>query len=162
MGHIHKRFTDEQVKILFQGYCQGQLNREHVQELLDISRSRFFVLLKKYRQDPDRFSVVYHRSTAARLTAEAETEIKKALLREKEILEDPELPISGYNYTALRDRLREKGIQVSVTTIIDRAQKLKCHKPRPKRKTHDREVLTASPGALIQHDASTHKWSPFA
>jgi hypothetical protein len=89
-------------------------------------------------------------------------EIERELLREKEIVEDKRLPISGYNYSALRDRLKKKGIEVSVTTIIDRAKRLGCYKPRKKRKTHDREVLTASIGALIQHDSSLHLWSPFA
>jgi hypothetical protein len=58
--------------------------------------------------------------------------------------------------------LETKGIKVSVTTIIDRAKKLDCHKPRRRRRVHDREVLTASIGALIQHDASTHLWCPQA
>ena len=86
------------------------------------------------------------------------------MLKEKAIVEDPDLPISGYNYAAIRDRLykKGKGIEVSVTTIIDRAKKLDCHKARKKRKAHDREVLTSSIGDLIQHDASLHKWSPFA
>lgn len=87
---------------------------------------------------------------------------EKGLLREKEIVEDPDLPISGYNYTALRDRLIKEGIEVSITTIIDRAKKLDCHKPRRKRKVHGREVLTASVGALVQHDASLHMWSPMS
>jgi hypothetical protein len=91
-----------------------------------------------------------------------ETEIEHALLREKEIVEDPDLPISGYNYTAIKDRLEKKGIQVSVTTIIKRAKQLDCHKPRKKKKVHDREVLTASIGALIQHDSSLHQWSPLS
>jgi hypothetical protein len=53
-------------------------------------------------------------------------------------------------------------MQVSLTTIIKRAKKLDCHIPRRKRKTHDRIVLTASIGALIQHDSSLHQWSPYA
>ena len=162
MNQIHKRFTDEQVKILFEGYCQGKINRADIQEMLSIGKSRFFALLKEYRRDPGAFSVAYQRRTSARLPADVETEIKDALLREKEIVEDPDLPISGYNYSALRDRLVKKGIGVSVTTIIDRAKKLGCHKPRRKRKVHDREVLTASIGALVQHDSSLHQWSPFA
>ncbi|HUW08884.1 MAG TPA: hypothetical protein VM537_04100, partial [Anaerolineae bacterium] len=83
-------------------------------------------------------------------------------LREKAIVEDPDLPISSYNYTAIQDRLEADKIKVSLTTIIDRAKKLDCHTPRRKRKAHDREVLTSSIGALIQHDASTHLWCPLA
>ena len=41
MSQIHKRFTDEQVKVLFQGYCQGQFARIDLQELLGTAKSRF-------------------------------------------------------------------------------------------------------------------------
>jgi hypothetical protein len=130
--------------------------------MLGISKTRFFTLLKKYRQDPEAFSVAYERHTPGKLSADVEAAIERELLREKEIVEDKRLPISGYNYSALRDRLKREGIKVSVTTIIDRAKRLSCYKPRKKRKAHDREVVTASIGALIQHDSSLHLWSPFA
>jgi len=162
MSHVHKRFSDEQVKVLLQGYCQGQLSRAELQELLAIGKSRFFALVKVYREDPETFSVAYVRCTPARLSLEVEATLERALLREKSVVDDPDLPISGYNYTAMRDRLERQGIAVSLTTIIDRAKRLQCYKPRRRRKTHDREVLTASVGALVQHDASTHLWSPFA
>jgi hypothetical protein len=162
MTHLHKRFTDGQVKVLLHGYCQGLLGRAEIQEMLDIGKTRFFALLKEYRQDREAFSVAYERRAAGRLPAAAEAEIERQLLREKVIVEDERLPISGYNYSALRDRLAKKDVKVSVTTIIDRAKRLDCYKSRKKRKTHDREVLTASTGALIQHDSSLHLWSPFA
>jgi len=162
MDQLHRRLTDEQIKVLLQSYCRGKMSRAQVQEMLGVGKTRFFALMKSYRQDPDSFSIAYERSTPARLSAEVEAEIEKALLEEKEIVQDPDLPISGYNYTALRDRIRKKGVDVSVTTIIKRAKKLGCHKPRRKRKVHDREVLTASIGALVQHDASLHLWSPLA
>ena len=162
MSQLHRRFTDEQVRVLFQSYCKGKMSRLDVQEILDISKSRFFVLLKEYRQNSETFSIAYKRRTHSRLSTEIENKIEMALLKEKEIVEDPDLPISGYNYTAMRDRLRKEGIEVSITTIIDRAKKLDCHQPRRKRKVHDREVLTASIGALVQHDASLHLWAPEA
>jgi hypothetical protein len=138
------------------------MKRTDVQETLGIGKSRFFCLLKEYRQAPETLAISYARSTPPRLTASAETEIKKELLREKKLVEDPRLPISGYNYCAVRDRLRKKGITVSATTITARAKALDCYRPRPKRKVHDREVLTTSVGALVQHDASLHLWSPYA
>jgi len=162
MSQVHKRFTDEQVKVLFQGYCQGQLARVDLQELLGIGKSHFFALLKAYREDPESFTIAYERSAPAKLSPEVEDAIRLALLREKSIVEDPDLPISSFNYTAIRDRLEAVGIKVSVTTIIDRAKKLECHKPRRRARVHDREVVTASIGALIQHDASTHLWCPQA
>lgn len=162
MSQIHKRFSDDQVRAFFQSYCQGTLSRADVEEVLEIGKTRFFSLLKKYRQNPDGFSLTYERSSPAKLSVKEEAEIKQALLEEKRIVEDPDLPISGFNYTAIRDRLSENGIKVSVTTIINRAKQYDCHKPRKKTKFHDREVLTASIGALIQHDASLHLWAPLA
>ena len=161
MAQVHKHFSDDQIRLLLRGYCQGLLKRDSVQEILGIGKTRFFALVKRYRADPVGFSVAYDRNTPGRLGPAVEAEIQKELLREKAIVEDIELPISGYNYSALRDRLQKNGIEVSVTTIIDRAKHLGCYKPRKKRKRHDREVLTASIGALIQHDTSLHRWSPF-
>ena len=118
MAQLHRRLTEEQIKVLLQGYCKGKMSSAHVQEMLGVGKTRFFALLKSYQQDPDAFSINYKRTSHARLSAEVEAEIEVALLREKEIVEDSDLPISGYNYTALRDRLRQKGIEISVTTII--------------------------------------------
>jgi len=130
--------------------------------VLEIGKTRFFALLRVFREDPKNFTIAYNRKTPAKLSSQAESKIKKALLREKKIVEDPDLPISGYNYTAIHDRLKKEGVQVSVPTIINRAKQLNCHKPRKKTKSHDREVLTESIGALIQHDASKHLWAPLA
>jgi len=37
MSQLHKRFTTEQVKVLFQGYCRGVLGRAEIEEMLGIS-----------------------------------------------------------------------------------------------------------------------------
>lgn len=37
-----------------------------------------------------------------------------------------------------------------------------ANEPRKAKRAHDREVVTAAIGALIQHDASHHLWSPHA
>jgi hypothetical protein len=162
MDQLHKRFSIEQVKVLLQGYMQGTLERSEVEEVLQINKTRFFELLKEYRHDPEAFSIEYERGTPAHLSAEVETAIQEELLREKALVEDPKLPIWDYNYSALRDRLRKKGMIVSATTITQRAKGLGCYLPHPKKKVHDRQVVTASIGAMIQHDASTHLWSPYA
>ena len=109
--------------------------------MLSIGKTRFFALLKQYRQDPDGFTVFYKRATAGRLSAAAEAEIRKALLQEKALVDDKQVPISYYSYSALRDPLASKGVKVSVTTNINRAKQLGCYKPHKKRKTHGREVL---------------------
>ena len=72
---IHKRFADEQVKVLLKGYCLGTLDRPAVEETLEISKTRFFTLLTRYRRDPDNFSLAYRRATSARLPASVEREI---------------------------------------------------------------------------------------
>jgi len=159
---IHKRFTTEQVKALLKGYCEGTLDRPAVEEILEIGRSRFFSLLTQYRRDPDNFSLAYQRETPARIPAWVEKEIERELILERGLIEDPTLPIATYNYSAIRDRLAKSGIIVSSPTIIDRAKSLGCYQPHPRKKAHDREVITSAIGALIQHDASHHRWSPYA
>jgi len=162
MDQLHKRFTAEQVKVLLKGYSQGALDRSAIEEILGISRSRFFVLLGEYRRNPDRFSLTYHRVTPARIPASVEKEIKREIMLEKSLIDDCSLPITTYNYSAISDRLIKRDIKVSSPTIIARAKGLGCYQPHPRKKAHDREVVTTAIGALIQHDASHHKWSPYA
>jgi len=162
MSQLHKQFSEEQVKVLLSQYCQSLLTSKEVQDYLGIGKTRFFALLKSYRQDPEAFTLAYQRSTSRRLTVETEAAIKRALLAERALVEDKDLPISSYNYSAMRDRLRDQGAEVSVPTIIKHAKQLGCYQPRKKRKVHAREVLTASIGALVQHDSSLHLWSPFS
>ena len=162
MDQIHRRFTAEQIRVLQLGYCQGTLCRSEVEEMLHLGKTRFFALLREFRRAPDRFTIDYHRRTPARLSSEAEESIRAELLREKGLVEDPQLPISDYNYSALRDRLSQHGITVSTTTITTRAKALGCYRPHRKSQVHDRQVLTAAIGALVQHDASVHLWSPYA
>jgi hypothetical protein len=49
MGQLHKSFTDEQIKVLLQTYCQGKMRRANIQEILGIGKTRFYALLKSYR-----------------------------------------------------------------------------------------------------------------
>jgi len=162
MGQIHKRATAEQVKILLKGYCHGLWDRLAIEQALGISKSTFFVLLREYRRNPDGFSLAYERATPTRLPASTKDRIEKELMLDKSLIDDSSLPITTYNYSAIKDRLAKHHIKVALSTIIDRAKGLGCYQPHPKKKSHDREVGTAAIGALIQHDASHHKWSPYA
>ena len=162
MEQMHKRFTSEQVRLLLKGYCQGMLDRPSIEEVLGVSKTRFFALLRQYRHDADKFSLAYQRTTPNRLPASAGKEIEAELMLEKGLIEDSSLPISGYNYAAIRDRLVKHGVIVSSPTIIARAKDFGCYQPHPRKKAHDREVVTTAIGALIQHDASHHRWSPYA
>ena len=162
MEQIHKRFATEQVRALFHQYDQGHMTRREVQDLLAVGKTRFFALLTDYRQNAQTFSIAYERTTHGHLSQVTEEAMQRELLREKALVEDKRLPISSYNYSAVRDRLAAHGITVSLPTVIDRAKQLECYKPVRKTKAHDREVITATIGDLIQHDASLHLWSPFA
>jgi hypothetical protein len=163
MAQIHKKFTVEQVKALLTSYEEGHLTREEIEKTLDIGKTRFFALLKQSREKPEYFSIDYQRKIRRRLSPDVEEKIRVELLRDKELVDDKDLPIMGYNYAALNDRLKKEGVQVSTPTIIKRAVDLGCYQAKKRKKAqHDREVTTSAIGDLIQHDASIHKWSPYA
>src|SRR4030043_2396211 len=154
MTQLHKRFTDEQIRLLFKRYCEGLMPRNEIEEIIGVSKTRFFALAKAYRLNPETFSIAYLRTGHPKLSEQVEVEIKQELLREKDLIKDPRLPIDEYNYSALRDRLRKKDIRVSVPTIIERAKRFDCYKPPHKAKIHDREGGTTPSGARVKHDAS--------
>ena len=163
MAQIHKKFSVDQIKILFKSYEAGHISRSEIENTLGISKTRFFTLLKQYRVHPDSFSIDYQRRSKARLSADVEEMIRIELQRDKDLVENKELPIYSYNYAALADRLKKSGVKVSTTTIIKRAIQQDCYLPKKKKKgRHYREVITSAVGYLIQHYASLHKWSPFA
>jgi len=82
---------------------------------------------------------------------------------DKNLIADKDITTKSYNYSYIKNRLEDKYEQiVSLPTIINRAKKHGFYDAKPKRKAHDREVLTNHVGELIQHDSSHHKWSPYA
>lgn len=162
MVQIHKRFTTEQIQLLFKQYLSGDFTRIEIQEILGIKKTRFFKLLNEYKTLSDDFRIEYTRKSKPRISSDIEERIIVELRQEKELIDDPRIPITSYNYTAVRDRLQKQNIKVSVPTIINRAQQVDCYIPHRKHKAHTREVLTTAIGALIQHDSSIHLWSPYA
>ena len=133
-------------------------------QILRIKKSRFFELLTGYQKDPDNFSIQYKRNTSNyRIDREIETNIIQKLKIEKDLIKNKDIPIKWYNYSYIKDLLEQKYNQkVSLPTIIDRAKRNNFYFLRPKRKAHDREVLTNYPGELIQHDSSHHQFAPYA
>jgi len=164
MTQLHKNFTEHQVKELICRYLAKEIERSYIQEILKIKKTRFFALVKKYREDPEVFSIEYKRKKASRkISKEIEDSIMKELQIEKGLIADPEVPLRSYNYSYIKDRLSASYDQkVSTPTIIDRAKKGGFYLKKPKRKDHDREVLTNYVGELIQHDSSHHRFSPYA
>ena len=164
MTQLHKKFTDVQVKELLSRYLKDEIPRPYVQEILGIKRRRFFVLLKKYQENPAAFSISYQRKEQTRQIPEkTEKSIIKELTVEKKLIQDKEVPIRSYNYSYIKDLLLSDYNQtVSLPTIINRAKKHGFYLKKPKRSVHDREVLTHYAGELIQHDSSFHLWAPAA
>lgn len=161
---LHKKFSSSQIKSLLERYLKKEIELSYVLSILGIGRSRFFEILKSYRQNPGTFSIEYARSSPNRkIESEVEDNILTELYLEKCLIEDISNPIKYYNYSYIRDLLTAKyGQRVSLPTIIDRAKRYGFYDKKKKTKAHDREVLTNYVGELLQHDSSNHKWSPYA
>ena len=87
MSQLHKRFTSEQVKEVFDRYLKNEIERAYIQEILGIKRRRFFVLLKQYKENPQHFTVQYQRTRAPRtISPMIEQTILKELSIEKKII----------------------------------------------------------------------------
>ena len=156
MVQVHKKFTDDQVRDLIEKYLRKKVGRKYLQDILGISKTRFFALVKAYRDNPQQFSIQYIRASKTReIPKEVECNILKELSIEKKLIENKNVPLHYYNYSYIKDRLEKNYKQkVSLPTIIDRARKNDFYFKRPKKIAHDREVLTNYAGELIQHDSS--------
>lgn len=164
MAQLHKKFTDEQVKDLMKRYSNCEIKREHVQTVLSIGKSRFFSLLNVYRKDPVTFSITYKRTKATRtIDPKIEKNVFKELKIAKEFIVNKDMPIWSYNYSFIKNELKQRYNQkVSLQTIINKAKRNGFYINKAKKaKAHDREVITNNIGELIQHDSSYHLWSPY-
>jgi len=163
--HIHKRFTNEQVKDLMKRYEAGEISRANIETILGIGQTRFFTLLKSYRNNPEAFDICYQRRNPTRSIAkEADKRIIQELNASQKLINAKNVPIWRHNYSFIRQTLHEKDNQnVALSTIIKRAKEHGFYIPRKKTsKPHDREVITNNVGELIQHDSSQHLFAPKA
>ena len=84
MKQLHKKFNDCRIKDLMTQYLKKKIERKDLQEVLGIKKTRFFALMKRFKDDPENFSVSYFRSTPTRTISRAiETNIIKELKIEK-------------------------------------------------------------------------------
>jgi len=164
MEQLHKKFTDSQIKALITRYLKKEIGRKYIQEILDIKKTRFFALVKRLKDDPENFSILYSRRIPTRgIPKEIERNIVKELKMEKDLIENKGIPIKYYNYSYIKDLLEQKYNQkVSLPTIINRAKRNNFYFSKPERKTHEHEILTNYIGELIQHDSSHHQFAPYA
>ena len=76
---LHKRFSTEEVKMLFQKYLDEKVKLVYLLEILQVTGRRFFQLLKEYRKDPNNFSIQYKRKSATRRISE---KVEKNIINE--------------------------------------------------------------------------------
>ena len=136
MMQLHKKFTDDQIKNLLIRYLKKEIKRRHIQEILGVHKTRFFALVKRFKENPEHFSVSYCRSTPTRSIAKPiETNIIKELKIQEELIRAKEIPIKYYNYSCIKDILENDYHQkVSLSTIINRAKAKGYYLRKPERK----------------------------
>lgn len=159
---LHKRHTTKQVTDILDTYLNAQIKAVEAIAYLGIGRTRFYQLVTAYQEQGSAFTIEYERTTPTRTIEPAiEDSIRAELQRDKQLIENREVPIRRYNYSYVRDELLRKHAQkVSVNTIIDRAKKWDFYLGKPAKKAHDREVITHYTGELVQHDSSHHRFVP--
>lgn len=107
---LHKRFTADQVKIILQWYCDKAIDLKGARERLEISEQHFFRLLKNYKEHSATFSIQYpHREAHNRLEQKTDDAIRFELEKEKSLIQNHAMPVTQYNYAAVRDELMRAG-----------------------------------------------------
>jgi len=104
-SHLHKRYDDEFVGSILQKYVNMELSVRQALDILQIKRSRFFMLVHKFVESPNEFSISYKRKPSGRISAELETIIRKELQKERGLIKDQEIPVRNYNYSYIRDQI---------------------------------------------------------
>ena len=160
---IHKRLSKEQVVTIFENYLAGEIKRRDACINLEVKKSRFFKLLANYRKPSVDFDIKHKGNNGNRkISSEAEKAIETELKSEKKLIDNKDIAIKNYNYSAVKELLEEKHkVKVALSTIINRAKSRGFYLKKPAKKIHDREVLTNLAGEMLQHDSSHHLWSPY-
>lgn len=160
---LHKRLSEEQVIAILENYLAHEIKGREACLNLGIKKSRFFKLVAQYRDNSKKFTIKYQRAYANRkISQAAERKIITELKSDKKLIDNKNIPVNDYNYSAIKETLAEKHqVKISLPTIIDRAKKNGYYLPTKIKKIHDREVITNLAGELAQHDSSHHLWSPY-
>lgn len=162
---IHKRLSDKQVKLILWKYLDKEITAKQAQQYLDVKKSRFFEIIKNFKQNKENYSISYTREKSTnKINPAIEQHILNELKTEKEtIIDNPIVPVKHYNYSYIQNLIHEKYQKnVSVPTIINRAKMHGFYKAKPPKRKHDREVITNYAWELIQHDSSHHLFAPNA
>ena len=165
MSQMHKKFSTDQVKMILNLYILNKMELKEVLNQLGIKERRFYKILAQYKKDKTNFSIEYSRdSSNHKIDDNTEYLIMEELEKEKLIIENRNIPVNTYNYSAVREIVNDKSDEeIALNTIINRAKSWGYYiKEKPKKRLHDREVFTDAIGMLMQYDSSHHLWSPFA
>jgi hypothetical protein len=133
-------------------------------KMLDLKKSRFSELLKKYKNDQGNFHINYGRSYSNNsFNKDVAVIIDEEINAEQAIIEDENIStVTNYNFEALSLAVQRHCDQkVSASTLRRRAIELGLHKPNLSRNKVYRQFERGGFGSLFQHDASIHKWSPY-
>lgn len=146
---LHKQFSNEEVKSVFERYEQKVFELKNALSFLKIGRSRFFILLDRYRADPESFSIEFRREKAPRsIDRKSEKKILLELKKESELIADKRNPVRFFNYSYLKETLEEKhGVVVSLPTIISRAKKMGITKGLNPRRSTTESFRRTTPGS---------------
>ena len=163
MDQIHRRFSTDHVRNLLRATRRALWSARLSKKRWGSTSSRFFALLRAYRNDPEAFTIAYQRPTPRKLPAAWEEEIRRALLEEKALIQnqgpsDLKLELLGHPGPAAEER--DPGFRPHHHYPSQSSRLLPG--TSQKRSSTDREILTTAIGALIEHDASHHLWSPDA
>ncbi len=122
---IHKRLVDEHVIMILSRFIRKELSSGQGMDLLGLKRRQFFEWVRRYRQSPDSFTMDYKRETrVGKIGKDVENSILTELAAEKQLIDDPTMPVRYYNYSYVRDQLKKTySYKVSLPTIIARAKK---------------------------------------
>lgn len=165
MSQLHKRFSTDQVKMILNLYIMKKMELKEVLNQLGIKKRQFQSILAEYKKDRANFSIDYPRVLPNYKINEAtEYLIMEELEKEKSIIENRDICVDTYNYSAVCEEVvKQTGQRLSVPSVINRAKTWGYYKKdKPPKKVHDREISTDAVGMLMQYDASIHLWSPFA
>lgn len=160
---IHKRLSEEQVIAVLENYLAGEIKAKDARENLGLGKSQFFKLVSEYKSNSDEFSIEHKGNNGnRRISNDDENKILKELSEDQKLIKNKNNPIKFYNYSAIRDNLKdEHDLEISLNTIINRAKENGFYINKPTKKSHDREVITNLIGEMLQHDSSHHQWSPY-
>lgn len=121
-SQMHKRLTDDQVKTVLDLYNKKTITLKQALQQLGCKRSRFYQILKKYRKDPEGFTIAYARHYPQhRLSEYEDWVIRGELKMDRKLIADKNTPIKGYNYAAVRDKVVKRlGYKISTQIVRNR------------------------------------------